>query len=798
MNDVSGGGGHEPIHTLDDIPALRDYFARIGAKPRSLRMAVVEEENGVYWKDLVVIHVGRDGKIDAPEGYKPTDAEAALIAQQCSGIPWPELVRIETKNERIDLPHELKTWPKDQLFFFRGRDDRLIMIQQRKILANGKKVYLPWTHWSDDRWRRCEPEGPLPIWGMEQVGHHSIGLLHEGAKSAAFVAELVRNGGRMPDGTMHPWAEELAIGVHLGWIGGALNPARTDWEEINRLNFSKVIIVADNDDNGIKAIPKIAVHLRMPTYCICFSKRWPQSADLGDPFPEELFHTAANGKTYYIGPSFKQCLSSATWATDSFPIGKKTVYALRDSFIGQWVYVPNIDRYLAVDKPYRLYDENVTNKELSAFCHDGSNPAKLIAKCYEGPLVSLTYQPAMNEIVHTTGTNELAVNTHIPTSILAVDGDEGPWLEFMGYLIPEPIEMVQTLRWIATLLARLEVHMEYALLFISEQQGVGKTTLAARILAPLVGPSNVSYPTEEQILGQFNGSWQGGKRLVVIAEIYQGRSWKAYNKLKSAITDKNVDVEEKFMKAFTIENFAHVVASSNSYKALKLDDDDRRWFFPSVTTTPWPEKKFTEFYTWLEYEGGLGIILHWARHKWEPYWKRWKVDNKELAAKEGLTNRGAFVTAGEHAPMTVAKRLVIEQSRTDEQKELISLLEIVAADKAVVLFSKEVTEWLRHKFPGNGFHDTFHELKKAVLKALPGWDVHFERLRFGGAMQFVLLSPAMVRLLSVDPRWAVAKRLKDKELAVWAVGEGKATAVRCQKIIMEAQYHATPVSLEAF
>ena len=86
------------------------------------------------------------------------------------------------------------------------------------------------------------------------------------------------------------------------------------------------------------------------------------------------------------------------------------------------------------------------------------------------------------------------------------------------------------MRWCATLVARPDIRMEYGVLLISEMQGVGKGTLGERILAPLVGPWNCSFPTEQSIVDSSFNSWIAHKRLAVVHEIYAGHNIKAYNK----------------------------------------------------------------------------------------------------------------------------------------------------------------------------------------------------------------------------------------------------------------------------
>ncbi|MBL4557583.1 MAG: hypothetical protein JKP98_12410 [Rhodobacteraceae bacterium] len=213
-------------------------------------------------------------------------------------------------------------------------------------------------------------------------------------------------------------------------------------------------------------------------------------------------------------------------------------------------------------------------------------------------------------------------------------------------------ELKHVLKWCATLIARPSIRMGYGLLLISEQQGIGKTTLGAHILAPLVGLHNTSFPGENDITSAFN-EWVAHKRLAVISEIYSGSSWRAYHALKSVITDREVTVNQKYMRQYVVENWCHVLASSNSMRALKMENDDRRWLYPEMAEVPWPREKFDFFRAWLT-TGGLGIIKGWA--------EEW----------------GDYVAESDRAPMTARKMEMIEGSRSEAQSEALDIARTVA------------------------------------------------------------------------------------------------------------------------
>jgi hypothetical protein len=193
---------------------------------------------------------------------------------------------------------------------------------------------------------------------------------------------------------------------------------------------------------------------------------------------------------------------------------------------------------------------------------------------------------------------------------------------------------------------------------------------------------NCSFPLAHLAAEATFTSWIPFKRLAIIAEIYDGQTSKAYNRLKTIITEKNFDVNEKYEKPYLIELFIHMVAMSNSSRALKLDDHDRRWFVPGITENGQPKEYFVRLRAWLE-DDGLGIILNWA---------------KEYVVKHGP------VEAGQHAPPSEAKIQSIEEGRSEGEQMIASLgdilIEAVEEEKKYVLRLDHVRKWLAMKKAG--------------------------------------------------------------------------------------------------
>jgi hypothetical protein len=707
------------VSSLRDLPQTMAYLDRVGAEPRSLRAAVVKQVSGKYWRDLAVIKFSKSGEIDcSTTEHAPTETEQSLIATEFAGAQWPELKRLHSI---INPPKAIAEAPLEAVFEFRDRSGQIIMLQVRQEL-DGDKRYVPWTYWDDDQWRSCEPDGPLPLFGLDGIKDNTTVFIHEGAKAARRMRWMVEGETAAAREALaaHPWGRELSHAAHVGWIGGAMSPYRTDWSVLQAAGIKRAYVVADNDDPGRKAVPSISYHLRVPTFMIQFTNEWPECFDLADDFPAKMFGGAGgDGSSHYVGPSFRDCLHPATWATDLVQQGKgRPAAKLRENFKEMWAYVEEADLFVCTEMPEILRSEAVLNKMLSGFSHV-NDTTRLLVKAFSGRSARICYRPDSKGLM-VTFKGSSAINLHVPSSIRAAPGDPRPWLDFLEYMFVNESERKAVMKWCATLIARPEVRMGYGLLLVSERQGIGKTTLGANILAPLVGPNNVGFPGENDILGSFN-DWMANKRLVIVNEIYSGASWKAYHSLKSVITDRDLTVNQKYMRQYQIDNWCHVVACSNSMRALKMENDDRRWFYPEVTEVPWPNSRFSELRRWVD-NGGLQIIRHWAE------------------------SHGEYVRPGDRAPMTERKKEMIEGSRSDAQREAAALAEVLKDKKEPrALMIKDVVGWVRASTQGRVF-DSDYELRKVMQDV--GVRCWPRRIKVAGRLQHAVVNDALWDALS--------------------------------------------------
>ena len=217
---------------LRDIPEVDQYLRRIKAEQRGLRTAAIIKTDTKYPTDLCVIKFLDDGTIslysEFPDGevmYLPTEAEKIAITAAFQGWRFPKANLITDLGATKNMPKQLQEASMEDIFIFRDTKRNIIMLQQRinPKKPGEEKRYIPWTYWEDDKWRALEPDGELlPLYGLETIGTNTTVFIHEGAKAARAVQRIVAGD------DYHPWKEELSAGAHIGWIGGARAPMRSD------------------------------------------------------------------------------------------------------------------------------------------------------------------------------------------------------------------------------------------------------------------------------------------------------------------------------------------------------------------------------------------------------------------------------------------------------------------------------------------------------------------------------------------------------------------------------------------
>lgn len=712
-----------PVSGLDEIPEVARYLQRIGAEATQLYKARITEIDGhgypkpVGWasfaKDDGTVTVS--GTADAP-----TPEEQEGIAKGWKRVEFPKPV---TLTAIAELPPKVNLSDRN-VWVCHDFDGRIAMIHQRYDTEDGGKGFIPWTRWSDGQWRKMEPE-VMPFFGAPGYRDKATLVIHEGAKAAAHMKRL-KSGEISSD--ICPWWRELEHAHHIGWIGGVYAVDRSDWSRLAAHSWNRVFIIADNDEEGVKAARQIAGKFAGRVEIVMFDQQFPARFDLADEWPAEQFDDLRR----FVGPTMRDCTVPATQATMKLPPppdGGRPAVVIRDEFASQWAYIAEPLRIVPRANPSYLMRPETFNAITSPFSHVKDTATKLydnLASQHAEMVYRPGFQPGTLAI---DGLRKF--NVYEGANIEPAPGDTALWLALLTHLFPIAEERELVMRWLATLIAKPRVRMRYGLLLISITQGVGKNTLG-NVLQIMLGRRNVSFPSESAVVESDFNEWAARKRLIFLSEFYSGQKRKAYDKMKSLVADDEIKINEKNTNRYDLENWATVIACSNSEEALYLDDEDRRWLVPTVAEEPRPPEFWQEFYAWI-HSDGPGAIMHWA---------------------EEFVAGGNYVRTTDHAPDSPRKRHIVEQSRSDGKKLAVALgehLVSLSPDKKLVVRLADVRSWIAmqrgFKRSDGGPDTSDRRLEKAgtltaALKKVPGITVwaDLKRPNFGMVRDTVFLN----------------------------------------------------------
>jgi hypothetical protein len=617
------------VGALTDIPEIATYLRRIGAKAVSFKKARIEEVIEGYPKTIGRVDFDAEGSVSVSGSAPlPTDAEQAAILAAWARVVWPEYRPCLSTGRDLPRGDDKIPWSRaDEAnvhVVWDERREHIRCVEERRPHDDGRKDVWIWTYWDDGIWRVAEPPSPMPLYGLETVKPGVTVYIHEGPKKASSANRLIHDDGRHEAGgggvrsggwRDHPFGAELrgdgaplspVRAAHVAWLGGAFRADEADWASLARLSPSRIAIVCDHDEAGEAAVGTISRTLLLPMTAVLWDARFPPGFDIADPVPDCMFEER-DGERRYIGPSLSDLERDATWATRLVPSPdnpRRMVASIRAEFAKNWVFVQEPGVFVPLAQPTRQLKPQDFNNAVRPVS-DVEDTAKAYLKTFGGQVESFTYDPG-----HPTGVLQNRFNSHMAPNIRRTPGDASMLIDYFSHLMPAEADRHHVMRWVATYIARPGTRMSYGLLLASKAQGVGKTWLAERILGPISGARNVSFPSEQDIKDKYT-AWIGEKRLIAVEEIYSGDKHEIYNKLKPYITQNTIPVRRLYTGAYDAPNFAHFILTSNASVPMPLAPHDRRWLVPRVTEERRAREFWTAFLRWLESDG-LSITIDWA------------------------------------------------------------------------------------------------------------------------------------------------------------------------------------------
>jgi hypothetical protein len=234
---------------------------------------------------------------------------------------------------------------------------------------------------------------------------------------------------------------------------------------------------------------------------------------------------------------------------------------------------------------------------------------------------------------------------HPPFIELGDASKAGPWLEHAHKVFADDADHI--IKWLAHRRQHPEIKINHALVFGSNNHGIGKDTL----LEPAkyaVGPWNFSDVSAQQTLGRFNGYLKS-----VILRVNEARDlgdvnrYQFYDHLKAYIAAPPdvLRVDEKNLREHSIFNCTGVILTTNhKTTGIYLPAEDRRHY------VAWSERKKEDFddqywnnlWRWYEKEQGYNHVAAYLA----------ELDVTSFDPKAPPTKTNAFwdIVDANHAP----------------------------------------------------------------------------------------------------------------------------------------------------
>jgi hypothetical protein len=224
--------------------------------------------------------------------------------------------------------------------------------------------------------------------------------------------------------------------------------------------------------------------------------------------------------------------------------------------------------------------------------------------------------------------------------------------DHVRWLLPDGTDADDFLDWVAHIVQRPGVLPHTAWLMITQTRGIGRNWVASVLARVLAGHVALGVDLGDLLGGSFNERLSE-KLLLVVDETREGSGADRYrkaNRLQKVITEEHREINPKFGLKSVQYNCCRFLMFSNFMDALPIDDRDRRIrvaYNPQATREP---SYYSDLYRTRRDPAFLASVARMLRER-------------DISA----FNPGGI------APMTYAKRSVVEFLESDERRELRSL-----------------------------------------------------------------------------------------------------------------------------
>ena len=471
-----------------------------------------------------------------------------------------------------------------------------------------KKIVIPYSYFQNEGWKFKALGWPKnPLYGFELLSQDATKpiLIVEGEKTADVAREV------FPD--------HLCV----SWMGGVQAITKADWSPLQGRN---IVYWPDNDKAGRESVAVIISCLSAAKIqslrCVQLPSILPPKWDLADSVPD--------------GIDLRTLLSKA----EEHDLTASTPFHLLEysDLAERLVYVSETDQFVDRETMSRFVPKQIN----SLFRHleevkGGSIERSLLEERELTKVVGFTYSPTVEKLLYVNAKGLAVLNLWKGSGLMPREGDPEPFINHLRILTTTDEEFEHLASWLAYLVQYPGEKIKHAPVLVGPP-GSGKSLLCWA-MKKILGVQNTTDVETHELKGNFN-EWLEAKLLIVCEEVLALGRTEIMNRLKPLITQPLVGINVKHLRAYTIENRANFIMLSNHDDALKLEDDDRRFFVINSKKPPSDKAYFKALWEWID--KNVDIVLWWLLQR-------------DL---RGFNPHG-------HAPMTEGKKTMIALSKTD-------------------------------------------------------------------------------------------------------------------------------------
>jgi len=384
-------------------------------------------------------------------------------------------------------------------------------------------------------------------------------------------------------------------------------------------------------------------------------------------------------------------------------IAPQTVTSWRD-LVARYVYIATENKWLDRYTRETLSPEALNTKEAHSMeaiaLADNDNVRRatdaLAARNDTLKVDVRSYWPGVtNDLIHIDKLD--AVNTWQPSPLELVEGDINPWWNLFCHLFPEEASRNRILDWMAHILQKPHVKINYALL-IGGRQRIGKDSIFQPLLHG-VGLKNVNPGIKAEMLDEKYDDHFVGVKLAVLQEVHRDgfKDAKAIeNKLKVYLADPPYTITLRRLGAPSIiqRNLIQILAFTNYNDAIHLGSDGDRYLCEWSDAKKLPQENYKAVYEWYEKDQGYAKVVQYLMKR--------NLDHFEPKASAPSTKwREEMINSG-RSDLDYQVEDVLDKIRQDNQAA--RLLRSEALAKGVVIH--------------NAMMDRYHEVKYITPKQI--------------------------------------------------------------------------------